>query len=187
MFRIKCINKLLPTKDICYQRSPAMYKSKTCIACIAGEESLEHLADCQIYQKIWKRIEEFVMEALEAKLYDKWKVTNLGQELRRSFLGTSIEVKQSKQRLYIRGLTSIRLLMEIKKILEFGTKVKKTVCQFTELFWSNFFNRLQKFRYKVITEQEKINSIDLKAKKVKLKKKGKYKLSKNQTNKKTKI
>ena len=58
-------------KDICYQKSLAMYKSKTCIACIAGEESLEHLADCQIYQKIWERIKEFVMEALEAKLYDK--------------------------------------------------------------------------------------------------------------------
>ena len=71
MFRIKCINKLLPTKDIYYQRSSAMYKSKTCIVCIAGEESLEYLADCQIYQKIWERIEKFVMKALKAKLYDK--------------------------------------------------------------------------------------------------------------------
>ena len=73
-----------------------MYKSKTCIACIAGEESLEHLADCQIYQKIQEKIEEIIMEALEAKLYDKQKVTNINQELRRSFLGTSIEAKYSK-------------------------------------------------------------------------------------------
>ena len=71
MFRIKYINKLLLTKDICYQRSLAIYKTKTCIACIVGEESVEHLADCQIYQKIWKRIEEMVIEALEAKLYNK--------------------------------------------------------------------------------------------------------------------
>src|SRR5437868_4710530 len=130
MFRIKCINKLLLTKDICYQRSLAIYKSKTCIACIVGEESLEHLADCQIYQKIWERIEEFVMEALEARLYDKWKVTNIGQELRRSLLGTSIEAKQSKRRLHIRGLTSIRLLEEIQEILKSRAKVKKTVCWF---------------------------------------------------------
>ena len=49
IFRIKCINKLFLMKDICYQRSLAIYKSKTCIACIASEKFLEHLADCQIY------------------------------------------------------------------------------------------------------------------------------------------
>jgi ribonuclease HI len=183
MFRIKCINKLLPTKDICYQRSPAIYKSKTCIACIASEESLEHLADCQIYQKIWEKIEEIVMETLEAKLYDKWKVNNINQELRRSFLGTNIEAKLSKRRLHIRGLTSISLLMEIKEILGSGAKAKKTVCWFTELFWSNFFERLWKFRCEVMAEWEKRNGIDLKAKKAKLKKKEKCNSNKNRANK----
>ena len=160
-----------------------MYKSKICIAYIAGEESLEHLANCQIYQKIQEKIEDFIIEALEAKLYDKWKVTNIGQELRRSFLGTSIEAKHSKRRLYIRGLTSIRLLEEIKEIIGSRAKVKKTVCQFTELFWSNFFDRLQKFRCEVMAEQEKRNSIDLRAKKARLGKKCKSRSNKNQTNK----
>ena len=96
MFRIKCINKLLPTKDICYQRSLAIYKTKTCIACIAGEESIEHLADCQIYQKIWEKIKKIVIEALEAKLYNKWNIIGINQELKRSFLETSIEARYSK-------------------------------------------------------------------------------------------
>jgi len=52
MFRIKCINKLLVTKNLCFQRDLVLYKSKTCIACYAKEESLKHLADCQIYLKI---------------------------------------------------------------------------------------------------------------------------------------
>ena len=38
---------------------------------IAGKESVKLLADCQIYQKIWERIEEMVIEVLEAKLYNK--------------------------------------------------------------------------------------------------------------------
>ena len=83
-------------KDICYQRSLAIYKTKICIACIAGEESVEHLADCQIYQKIQERIEEIVIEALEAKLYNKQNITGINQELRRLFLGTSIEARYSK-------------------------------------------------------------------------------------------
>src|SRR6266487_5942904 len=52
IFRIKCLNKLLPTKDLCFQRNPSLYKSKTCVACFAKEESLEHIAKCQIYQRI---------------------------------------------------------------------------------------------------------------------------------------
>ena len=52
IFRIKCLNKLLPTKDISFQRDPALYESKTCIACFVSEETLEHLAECQIYQRI---------------------------------------------------------------------------------------------------------------------------------------
>ena len=95
--------------------------------CIVGEESVEHLADYQIYKKIWERIKEIVIEALEAKLFNKWNITGINQELRRLFLGTSTEARHSKRRLYIQGLTSIRLLEEIKEILESRSKARKTV------------------------------------------------------------
>ena len=71
MFRIKYINKLLLTKNLCFQRDPVSYKSKICIACYAKEESLEHLADCQIYFKIWEKLEEIVIEELESKIFDR--------------------------------------------------------------------------------------------------------------------
>ena len=71
MFRIKCLNKLLPTKDLCFQRNPVAYKSKTCIACYAEIESLEHLAECQIYQRIWNRVEEIIISELELMIFKK--------------------------------------------------------------------------------------------------------------------
>ena len=71
MFRIKCLNKLLPTKDICFQRNSSVYKSKTCIACYVSEKTLEHIAEYQMYQRIWERIEDFIMLDLELKLLDR--------------------------------------------------------------------------------------------------------------------
>jgi len=68
MFRIKCLNKLLPTHDICYQRRPRLYKGKTCIACYRTEEIFNHLAVCEIYQKIWKHTEEIIIEELRHKI-----------------------------------------------------------------------------------------------------------------------
>ena len=49
IFRIKYINKLLLTKDLCIQKNSRLYKNKTCIVYFAKEESLEHIAEYQIY------------------------------------------------------------------------------------------------------------------------------------------
>jgi ribonuclease HI len=164
MFRIKCLNKLLPTKDICFQRDPALYKSKTCIACYAKEESFEHLADCQMYQKIWKHIEEFIIGELESKISEKWKIAATGQKLKEVFLGSNIEDNLSRRKLYIRGLTSKCLIAKVKSLLGSGSKAGKAICWFTEIFWSNFFERLWKFRCEIMLEWEKRNEIDLKKK-----------------------
>ena len=134
MFRIKCINKLLPTKNLCFQRDPVSYKSKTYIACYAKEESLEHLADCQIYLKIWEKLEEIVIEELESKIFDRWKLSTSRQELKATLLGSRLEDKLAKRKLYIQGLTSTSLIAEMKEILGSETKVSKAVCWFTELF-----------------------------------------------------
>jgi hypothetical protein len=58
MFRIKCMNDILPTKDMCYLRNPKLYKSRRCIACLRADETLYHIAECELYQKIWANIEE---------------------------------------------------------------------------------------------------------------------------------
>ena len=127
IFRIKCLNKLLPTKDLCFQRNPRLYKSKTCVACFAKEESLEHIAECQIYQKIWEKIEGFIIEELSLKLDDKWKVSISEQTLKEIFIGRDIADICSRRKLYIRGLTSNHLITEVKNILRSSSKTSKAI------------------------------------------------------------
>ena len=128
IFRIKCINKLLPTKDLCYQRDPVMYKSKTCIACFTKEELLEHLAECCIYQKIWEKIEGIILEELDLRLNKKWNLTNTSQRLKAILLGMNTKDKLDKKKLLIRGLTSIGLIAEVKEVIESGSKANKVIC-----------------------------------------------------------
>lgn len=164
---------MLLTKEICFQRDPVSYKSKTCIACFAKDESLEHLAECQIYQKIWEHIEKIIIREIEIKLYNKWKIIITSQKLKEVFLGMRIEDKLNRRKLYIRGLTNNSLISEVKRVIGSGSKTSKVICWFTEVFWSNFFERLWKFRCEVMIEWEKKNGIDTKKKKTKQKNKNK--------------
>jgi hypothetical protein len=61
----------LLTKEICFQRDLALYGSKTCIVCYAQEETIEHLAICEIYQRIWKSTEDIIIGKLEIKIFEK--------------------------------------------------------------------------------------------------------------------
>jgi hypothetical protein len=142
MFRIKCINKLLPTKDLCYQRDPIAYKSKTCVVCYAKEETLEHLAECCLYQRIWEKIEEIILEELDLRINKKWNLTNTKQSLKPALLGLNVEDKLAKRKLLIRGLTNNSLIAKVKEVLGSGSKANKAICWFTEIFWSNFFEKL---------------------------------------------
>ncbi len=74
IFCIKCINKILPTKDICYLRNPKLYKSQRCIACFREDETFYHLADCEIYEKIWRNLEK---EAIQLTGSEALKKLNL--------------------------------------------------------------------------------------------------------------
>ena len=49
IFRIKCLNKLLPTRDICYLRQPKLYQGDICIACFIAKETFSYLAECIVY------------------------------------------------------------------------------------------------------------------------------------------
>ncbi len=183
MFRIKCLNKLLPTKDICYQRNPTLYQTKTCVACIAKVESLEHLADCQIYQKIWEKVERMIIEELEYKLSSKWEVRISMQSLYNVFLGPSKETQLQRRKLHIRGLTNTSLVSETKDLLGSASKANKAICWFTEIFWSNFFEKIWKFRCEVMTDWEKRNNIDIKKKRKKTNSQKENKAKKNKANK----
>jgi len=160
-----------------------MYKSKTCIACFAKEESLEHLAECCIYQKIWEKIEGIILEELDLRLNKKWNLTNTSQRLKAILLGTNTKDKLDKRKLLIRGLTSISLIAEVKEVMESGSKASKVICWFIEIFWSNFFEKLWKFHCEMMIEREKRNGITCSLKKKRLKQKRKISSDHNYANK----
>ena len=71
MFRIKCIIKILLTKDICYLKNPRLYKSRKCIACFREDETFYHLADCEIYEKIWRNLEKEAIQLTDSEALKK--------------------------------------------------------------------------------------------------------------------
>ena len=167
MFRIKCLNKLLPTRDICYQRRLRLYKGKTCIACYRTEETFNHLAVCEIYQKIWKHTEEIIIEELRHKIFKEWSISVSSSSLTNILLGTDSEEKLKKRKLHLRGLTSRKQSKGIKTLLSSKSKSNRTICWFIDIFWSNFYERLWKFRCEVMTNWEKENGINTRKKKEK--------------------
>ena len=59
---MKYINNLLPTLDKLSIRNPENFPSARCVACLAGVEDQDHLLECVVYQKLWKNIEEEVIQ-----------------------------------------------------------------------------------------------------------------------------
>ena len=69
VFDTKCLNDLLPTLSLLNKKNPMMYLIDTCIACFREKEDLEHLASCELYEILWKKIERKAANlALEERL-----------------------------------------------------------------------------------------------------------------------
>src|SRR5437016_6023852 len=77
MFRIKCVNKILPTKDICYLRNSKLYKSRKCIAYFREDETFHYLAECEIYEKKKKKKKKRKRKNEEKKRMKTKKTHNL--------------------------------------------------------------------------------------------------------------
>jgi len=101
VFRIKCLNKLLPTRDICYQRRPKLYKRETCVACCTTKEIFSHLAECIIYQRIWMHIEDIILEELWLKILEEWNLSISNQSLSKVLLETEPAKKLKRRILHL--------------------------------------------------------------------------------------
>ena len=118
------------------------------------------------------------MEELENMLSSKWKIKVRSQILNKIFLGSNTEIRLQKRKLHIYRLTNTSLVAESKAFLGSTSKANKAIFWFTEIFWSNFFERLWKFYCEVMAEWEKRNNIDSKKKKKKSKHNSKAKVEK---------
>ena len=171
MFRIKCINKILPTKDICYLRNPKLYKSRKCIACFREDETFYHLAECEIYQRIWEKLEEEAIQLTSLEVLTKLDLVLSVNSLKEVTYGIGLDEKQHNRKMYLRRLTSIKQLTSLSKVIQSKKKASRVLGYFIKHFWECFFEHLQKFRYEVMVDWEKENNITVKEKKKKQNKK----------------
>jgi ribonuclease HI len=169
IFRIKCINNILPTKEICFQRNPKLYKSQRCIACYKENETFYHIAECEVYQKIWKNLEEETLQLTRLKVLSKLDILLEEKPLNEALYGKDYEAKMHNRKLHLRGFTNIRQLTDISKITGSKKKASRVLNIFTENFWECFHERLWKFRCEVMVEWEKENNISTKEKRKKVK------------------
>ena len=167
MFRIKCINKILPTKDICYLRNSRLYKSRKCIACFREDKTFYYLAECEIYQRIWKKLEEEAIQLTGLEVLTKLDLVLSENSLKEVTYGTGLDEKKHNRKMHLRGLTSIKQLTSLSKVIQSKKKASRVLGYFIKHFQEYFFERLWKFRCEVIVDWEKENNITVKEKKKK--------------------
>ena len=60
IFKVKCMENLLPIVSVLNIRKPDIYKDNTCKKCFRELETNEHIIHCKKVQKILSRISEEV-------------------------------------------------------------------------------------------------------------------------------
>jgi hypothetical protein len=105
IFRIKCINNILPTKDICFQRKPKLYKDQKCIACYKANESLYHIAECEVYQGIWKKLEEEALQLTRLEVLTKLDILLNEISFREAIYNNEPGASMHNRKMHLRGLT----------------------------------------------------------------------------------
>ena len=139
IFRIKCINNILPTKDICFQRNLKLYKNQRCIACFRYDETLYHITECEIYQKIWKNLEEEAIQLTGLKVLSQYDISLNTNLLKEAIFRKQLNTNLYNRRLLLRGFTNIKQQKEISKITSSKRKANVILVNFIEYFWNCFY------------------------------------------------
>ena len=182
IFCVKCINNILPIKDICYQRNPKLYKSQKCVACFSANESLYHIAECEIYQRIWNNLEEESIQLTRLEALTKLDILLEESTFRKAILGHDLRSMISNRKMYLRGFTNVNQQKEILSLTKSNKKASKVIVSYIEYFWSCFYERLWKFRCEVMADWEKANNISVREKKGKSRKCKRKRIESNKEN-----
>jgi ribonuclease HI len=169
IFRIKCINNILPTKDVCYQRNPKLYKSQLCVACFCAKETFCHIAECEVYQRIWKNLEEEAIQLTRLDILTKVNLSLNEDLIKETIFGKDPEARMYNRKMHLRGFTNINQIVDVSRLVGSKKKASKVLLSFIEQFWKCFYDRLWKFRCEVMVEWEKENGISAKEKRKKKK------------------
>jgi ribonuclease HI len=174
LFKIKCIENLLPTVEILNQRRSHIYKNSLCKRCAKEKETYKHLLECEKAQVAMEKIENEAWKQLQVdeRKEESWNLISLRQVLSRD------PGKKKSQRIeWLRGILNEEDALRIKDMV--GSE--KMMSRFWCMLWSNwmelFYKEVWKKRCKDMETWEKKEKIGRKDKYAKKKKKGKEKKS----------
>jgi len=103
---------------------------------------LYHIADCEIYQKIWKNLEEETLHLTSLEALTKLDLSLEESSLRKALYGKNLEEKLYIRKMHLRGLTNKKQQADISKIAQSKSKANRVLTSFIKLFWSCFYKRL---------------------------------------------
>src|SRR5437868_141161 len=181
LFKIKCIENLLPTVKILNSRKPHLYKNSYCKRCSKENETISHLVTCE---KAYLALEKIEKEAWKQLYEDKrkekdWNLINLQQVFQSDY-----EKKLQKRKEWLRGILHEEDAEKIKA--ELGSE--RMMIKFWSLFWHIWmelvYKEIWKKRCKDTEAWEKKESIS-KKEKFSQKEKGKKRSRKEATSRKS--
>ena len=83
LFKIKCIENLLPTVEILNSRKPQLYKNSLYKRCAKEKETISHLITCEKTNIVFRKIEKEVWEQLykDKRREEGWDLVKLRQAM----------------------------------------------------------------------------------------------------------
>jgi hypothetical protein len=177
IFKVKCIENLLPTIKVLNIRRSDLYSDMLCKRCQKETESIDHLIRCDkaqqalidIQKEVWKKIQSD--ERKEAS----WDLFKIEKSITRS----SVIEKQIQYTEWLRGILREEDAKKIKEVI--GTE--KQIIKFWSIFWNIWMESIYKEIWiercnemNLWEKENKISEKDKNSKKSKGKEKGKHKV-----------
>src|SRR5260363_456013 len=154
---MKYTNNLLPTLDKLSIRNPKNFLNARCVACLAGVEDSDHLLKCVVYQKLWKNIEEEVIQLMmnESSIF----ITNKRklEELRILLEEANSNDPYKKRKELLLGIISRDAEVRLREIAGSRKKAERVAITWICIAWKVFYTRLWCFRCEIVKDWEKQN------------------------------
>ena len=114
LFKIKCIENLLPTAEILNCRRPHVYKNSLCKRYAKGKETSSHLIECEKAQLALEKIEKETWKQLQEdeRMEEGWNLENLKQ-----VVSYSHEQEKTRKIEWIRGILREEDALKIKSLV----------------------------------------------------------------------
>jgi ribonuclease HI len=177
MFRIKCINRLLPTLESRKLHTRSVYTEITCRKCRNEAETMEHLTECVQDTEKWGSIERKVIEDTMKAGSEHVQEKISSSQLRNILKWETEDISQGndRRRKLIRGVVSQEIRADLRRK---GLSERESI-EIVSMIWNKwidaFYEEIWKPRCQEVATWEKAEGLKLRRRKIQKQKKEKAK------------